>query len=93
MTKDVKTERNLEMHVEVDAPIEAAWKALTEAEGLANWFSPIAKVTGPGLNSEVTVAWSEEKFASRKGLGTLVCRKFCCVTSRTVLPFQYSSGR
>ncbi len=60
MTKEVKSERSLEMHVDVDAPIEAAWKALTEAEGLANWFSPIAKVSGPGLNSEVTVAWSEE---------------------------------
>ena len=60
MTKEVKSERTLEMHVDVDAPIEAAWKALTEAEGLANWFAPIAKVSGPGLNSEVTVAWSEE---------------------------------
>jgi uncharacterized protein YndB with AHSA1/START domain len=58
MTKEVKSE--LEMHVDVDAPIEAVWKALTEAEGLANWFSPIAKVSAPGLNGEVTSAWSEE---------------------------------
>jgi uncharacterized protein YndB with AHSA1/START domain len=60
MTKDVKAERSLEMHVDVDAPIEAVWKALTEAEGLANWFSPIAKVSAPGLNGEVTAAWSDE---------------------------------
>ncbi len=60
MTKEVQSKRTLEMHVDVEAPIEAAWKALTEAEGLANWFSPIAKVSRPGLNSEVTVAWSEE---------------------------------
>lgn len=60
MTKEVKSKRTLELHVDVDATIEAAWKALTEAEGLANWFSPIAKVSGPGLNSEVTAAWSEE---------------------------------
>ena len=60
MTKEVKTERTLELHVDVGAPIEAAWKALTEAEGLASWFSPIAKVSGPGLNAEVTAAWSEE---------------------------------
>jgi uncharacterized protein YndB with AHSA1/START domain len=60
MTKDVKSERTQEMHVDVDTPIEAAWKALTEAEGLANWFSPIARVSGAGLNSEVTAAWSEE---------------------------------
>lgn len=60
MTKEVKSERTLGMHVDVDAPIEAAWKAVTEAEGLANWFSPVAKVSGPGLNSQVTAAWSEE---------------------------------
>ena len=66
MTKEVKSERTLELHVDVDAPIEAAWKALTEAEGIANWFSPIAKVSAPGLNGEVTVAWSEEMaFTSR----------------------------
>lgn len=60
MTKEAKTERTLELHVDVDASIESAWKALTEAEGLANWFAPIAKVSGSGLNSEVTAAWSEE---------------------------------
>ena len=60
MTKDVKSAHSLELHVDVDARIEAAWKALTEAEGLANWFSPIAKVSAPGLNGEVTAAWSEE---------------------------------
>lgn len=60
MTKDIKTERTHEMHIDVDAPIEAVWKAVTEAEGLANWFSPIAKVSAPGLNGEVTAAWSEE---------------------------------
>ena len=60
MTKEVKSERKLELHTDVNAPIEAAWKALTEAEGLANWFSPIAKVSGPGRNGEVTLAWSEE---------------------------------
>ncbi len=60
MTKEMKSERSVEMHVDVDAPIEAAWKAITEAEGLANWFSPIAKVSGSGLNSEVTAAWSDE---------------------------------
>ena len=40
------------------------------------------------------VAWSEEKLRQAgTGSGTFVCRKFCCVTSRTLLPFQYSSGR
>lgn len=60
MTKDVKPKATLEMQVDVDAPIAAAWKAVTEAEGLANWFGPIAKVSAPGLNGEVTIAWSDE---------------------------------
>ena len=37
---DKKPERTLELHVDIDAPIEAAWKALTEGPGLANWFAP-----------------------------------------------------
>jgi uncharacterized protein YndB with AHSA1/START domain len=57
-----------EMHVDVDAAIEKAWNALTEAEGIANWFSPIARVSGPGLNAEVTAAWSDEMaFTTRVG--------------------------
>jgi len=60
MTNETKAKHTLELHVDVDAPIEAAWKALTEAEGIANWFSPIAKVSAPGLNGEVTAAWSDE---------------------------------
>jgi uncharacterized protein YndB with AHSA1/START domain len=59
MTKELKSERKFEMHVDVDAPIEAAWRALTEAEGLANWFPPIAKLSGTGLNSEFTADWGD----------------------------------
>jgi uncharacterized protein YndB with AHSA1/START domain len=58
MTK--KPARTLEMQVDVDAPLEEAWKALTEAQGIANWFAPIVKVDRPGLGGKVTVAWSEE---------------------------------
>jgi uncharacterized protein YndB with AHSA1/START domain len=60
MTNEVKSGRTLKMDVDVNAPIEAVWKALTEAEGIANWFAPIAKVSKPGLGGEVTVAWSDE---------------------------------
>ena len=60
MTKGVHSERSLELQIDVDATIGASWSALTEAEGLANWFSPIAKVSNPGLNSEFTAAWNDE---------------------------------
>jgi uncharacterized protein YndB with AHSA1/START domain len=49
MTKSVKPERTSKLEVVVNASLEETWKALTEAEGLANWFAPIAKVSHPGL--------------------------------------------
>lgn len=60
MTKEVQSARTLSLQIDVDAPIESIWKALTEAEGIANWFAPIAKVSKPGEGGEVTFAWSEE---------------------------------
>ena len=55
-----KPERTLELHVDIDAPIEAAWKAITEGPGIANWFAPIAEVSAEGVGATVTAGWSEE---------------------------------
>ena len=55
-----KPERTLELHVDIDAPIEEAWKAITEGKGIANWFAPIAEVSAPGVGGTVTAGWSEE---------------------------------
>jgi uncharacterized protein YndB with AHSA1/START domain len=55
-----KPERTLELHVDIDAPIEAAWKAITEGPGIANWFAPIAEVSAPGEGATVKAGWSEE---------------------------------
>ena len=55
-----KPERTLELHVDIDAPIEAAWKAITEGPGIANWFAPVAEVTAPGKGATVKAGWSEE---------------------------------
>lgn len=55
-----KPVRTLELHVDIDAPIEAAWKAITEGPGLANWFAPIGEVSGPGVGATVKSGWSEE---------------------------------
>ena len=57
---DKKPERTLELHVDIDAPIEAAWKAITEGPGIANWFAPIAEVSAPGEGATVKAGWSEE---------------------------------
>lgn len=60
MNKETKPVRTLELSVDIDAPLETVWKALTEAEGLKNWFAPIASVTKPGVGGEVTFGWSPE---------------------------------
>jgi len=59
-----KPERTLELHVDIDAPIETAWKAVTEAPGLANWFAPISEVSAPGLGATVKNGWSPEMMMS-----------------------------
>lgn len=60
MSKETKPTRSLELSVDIDAPLETVWKALTEAQGLKNWFAPIASVTKPGVGGEVTFGWSPE---------------------------------
>ena len=62
MTQEKKlgpAQRTLELEVDIDAPIDAAWRAITEGAGLANWFPPEALVSAPGVGGEVTVKWSE----------------------------------
>jgi uncharacterized protein YndB with AHSA1/START domain len=59
-----KPERTLELHVDIDAPLEAAWKAITEGKGIANWFAPIAEVSGEGVGATVTAGWSDEMMMS-----------------------------
>ena len=50
----VKKERRLEREVEIEAPREDVWKALTDANELARWFPLKARVT-PGLGGKVFV--------------------------------------
>lgn len=49
----MKKDRSTEMSREIDAPVEAVWKALTEAEELQRWF-PIEAVVSP---EKVNLTW------------------------------------
>lgn len=51
--------RSLEAELEVDAPVAAVWKALTDGEELANWFPFEARVT-PGVGGSVWLSWGGE---------------------------------
>ena len=49
--------RAVEREIEVDAPVAAVWKALTDAEELSRWFPLHAGVT-PGLGGSVWMSWT-----------------------------------
>lgn len=48
--------RTFETTIEIDAPVEAVWRALTEAEELVRWFPLEARVR-PGVGGSVWISW------------------------------------
>lgn len=51
--------RSVERQVEIAAPVEAVWKALTDAEELTRWFPLNARVT-PGQGGSIWKHWESE---------------------------------
>ena len=51
--------RSIETEFEIAAPIEAVWKALTDADELTNWFPLNARVT-PGVGGSIAMTWGED---------------------------------
>ena len=57
MSNDPKrTERTVDLSIDIDATLEDVWQALTTGEGIARWFAPHAAVT-PGEGGSVSVGW------------------------------------
>jgi uncharacterized protein YndB with AHSA1/START domain len=48
--------RVIETQIEIDAPVETVWKALTEPEELTNWFPLEARLT-PGVGGSLFYSW------------------------------------
>jgi uncharacterized protein YndB with AHSA1/START domain len=48
--------RSFEMEIDIDAPAEQVWRALTEAEELMRWF-PIEAAVTPGRGGSVKWSW------------------------------------
>jgi len=48
--------RSFEMQLEINAPVEAVWKALTDAHELTQWFPLNAKVK-PGVGGNIWTSW------------------------------------
>ncbi len=54
-----KGPRSIEKEIRILAPVEAVWKALTDAEELTRWFPLNAKVT-PGEGGHIWMAWKND---------------------------------
>jgi uncharacterized protein YndB with AHSA1/START domain len=51
--------RTIEQSVEIAAPIEAVWKALTDADELVRWF-PLEARVNPGPGGSIWMSWKNE---------------------------------
>ena len=60
MTDKQPTERRIKTSVELDAPVDAVWAALTDAQELSNWFPPFAEVK-PGVGGHIRFVWDESQ--------------------------------
>lgn len=54
--KTLNPTRSFEIQLEINAPVDAVWKALTTAEELQRWFPLNAKVT-PGPGGTIMTSW------------------------------------
>lgn len=57
--------RKQEHMIEINAPVEAVWKALTEAEELTRWFSEEARIT-PGEGGSILASWGEGQSGEKR---------------------------
>ena len=60
MTDKQPTERRIEASIDLDAPVDAVWAALTDAQELSNWFPPSAEVK-PGVGGHIRFVWDEKQ--------------------------------
>jgi uncharacterized protein YndB with AHSA1/START domain len=58
MGSDAAKTRTIVSEIEIDATIEAVWKALTDAEELTRWLASEARVT-PGVGGSMWLSWGE----------------------------------
>jgi uncharacterized protein YndB with AHSA1/START domain len=59
-----RTDRVIDLTIDIDATLDEVWHALTTGEGIARWFAPYAAVT-PGEGGSVSVGWDEKEMWSQ----------------------------
>lgn len=52
--------RFMEKTIEVKAPVDEVWRALTEADRLSRWFTTHAEVHDPGVGGRIVLSWGPD---------------------------------
>jgi uncharacterized protein YndB with AHSA1/START domain len=61
VTSELKrTDRTVDLTIDIDATLEEVWRALTTGEGIARWFAPYATVT-PGEGGSASIGWDPKE--------------------------------
>jgi uncharacterized protein YndB with AHSA1/START domain len=58
MTEQRPKTRSQEHEIEIDAPVEAVWRAITDPDEIVRWFCENARVT-PGTGGTFWVSWGQ----------------------------------
>jgi uncharacterized protein YndB with AHSA1/START domain len=62
MTDDTtRPTRAFDHSIEIDAPPDRVWQALTDPDEVVRWFPPVARVT-PGVGGNVFWGWQDPWF-------------------------------
>ncbi len=56
MSKQGREPRIIETEIEIPAPVEAVWKAITDGEELERWF-PLKARSTPGVGGQIWFSW------------------------------------
>ncbi len=59
------SERKVDTSIDIAAPVEQVWKALTDAQEIARWFASQAKVV-PGKGGSIALSWEGDYFGEAK---------------------------
>src|SRR5215471_15579426 len=65
MSEEQTKTRSQTHEIEIDAPIEAVWKAISEAEEITRWFCEEARVI-PGEGGSYWISWGEGQGAESR---------------------------
>ena len=83
-----KGTRTQQHEIVIDAPVEAVWKAISDAEELTRWFVEEASVE-PGVGGTITISWGGDE----KGQGRIDEWEPNRKLRKTLMPFEMGAAK